>query len=430
MKLIKILGALVVVLLIIVLIGRNKGWFGSSAGISVETDTVAVRDIMETVTASGKIYPFYEVKISAEISGEIVELPIHEGDYVTVGQLLVRINPDLYQSQVEQAKAGVDNAKANLASSRSQLIQSKSSLDNATLVFNRSKQLFEDKVISKAEFEQAELSYKTAQAQYEVSQQSVFALEFTVKSAEAALKEMQDNLKRTAIYAPINGTVFGLSKKLGEKVLGTMQMSGDVLMSIADLSNMEVQVDVSENDVLRLSIGDTADIEVDAYLDRKFTGVVSQVANSAGGVGLAALSTEQATNFKVKVQLLTTSYADLMPEKKMDKYPFYPGMSATVDIRTRIEKGTISIPIQAVTTKEDTTAQKGLLREIAYMVSNDTAREVTIKTGIQDDNYIQVLEGLTAGDIIVSGPYNTVATILKDGDKIKREEKKPVEGKK
>lgn len=428
MKLIKILGAIVIVLIIVAVIGRNKGWFGNSSGIAVETDTIATRDIMETVTASGKIYPFYEVKISAEISGEIVELPVVEGQYVTTGQLLVRINPDLYQSQVAQAKAGLDNAKANLASSRSQLIQSKSSLDNATLSYNRSKQLYEDKVISKADFEQADLAYKSAQSQYDIAQQSVFALEFTVKSAEAALKEMQDNLKRTAIYAPIDGTVFGLSKKVGEKVLGTIQMSGDVLMSIADLSNMEVQVDVSENDVLRLSINDTAEVDVDAYLNRKFKGIVTQIANSAGGTGLAAMSTEQATNFKVKVQILQSSYSDIMPVSKQDKYPFYPGMSATVDIRTRVEKNTLSIPIQAVTTKEDS-LKKGELQEIAYRIVNDTARQVIIKTGIQDDNYIQVLEGLEAGEEIVSGPYNTVTTILKDGDKISRESKNKAEKK-
>lgn len=426
MKLIKILGAVLVVLIIVVMIGRNKGWFGSSSGVAVETDTIALRDIMETVTASGKIYPFYEVKISAEISGEIVEMPVHEGDYVTVGQLLVRINPDLYQSQVEQAKAGLDNAKANLASSRAQLIQAKSAMDNATLSFNRSKQLYADKVISQSEYEQAELSYKTAQSQYDVAQQSVMALEFTVKSAEAGLKEMQDNLKRTAIYAPINGTVFGLSKKIGEKVLGTMQMSGDVLMSIADLSSMEVQVDVSENDVLRLSMNDTADIEVDAYLNRKFKGVVSQIANSAGGVGLAALNTEQATNFKVKVQILSESYSDLMPATKTEKYPFYPGMSATVDIRTNVEKNTLSIPIQAVTTKEDS-LKKGEVQEIAYRIMNDTAKQVIIKTGIQDDNYIQVLEGLQQGDVVISGPYNTVTTILKDNMKVTKKDKDSAE---
>lgn len=420
MKLIKILGAVVIVLIVVAIIGRNKGWFGSSSGIAVETDTAAIREILETVTASGKIYPYYEVKISAEISGEIVELPVHEGDYVRTGQLLVRINPDLYQSQVAQAQAGLNNAKANLASTRSQLVQANSSLENATLSYNRSKQLYEEKVISKAEYEQADLAFKNAQAQYEMAQQSVYAAEFTVKSAEAALKEMQDNLKRTAIYAPIDGTVFGLSKKIGEKVLGTIQMSGDVLMSIADLSNMEVQVDVSENDVLRLSINDTAEIDVDAYLNRKFKGVVTQIANSAGETGLAAMSTEQATNFKVKIKILQDSYADIMPANKQDKYPFYPGMSATVDVRTKIEKNTLSIPIGAVTTKEDS-LRPGELQEITFRIVNDTARQVVIKTGIQDDNFIQVIDGLQAGEEIVSGPYNTVSAILKDGDLVKRE---------
>lgn len=427
MKLIKILGVVVVLLIIVLLIGKNKGWFGGNSGIAVETEKVEKRDISETVTASGKIYPVNEVKISAEISGEIVEMAVWEGDKVTAGQLLLRINPDLYESQVEQAEAAVNNSKATLASARSRVLQAEVSMDNATTAYNRSKKLFADKVISSAEYEQAELAYKTTKAELEISKESVTAMEYTVKSAEATLRQMRDNYKRTAIYSPINGTVFGMSKKAGEKVLGTIQMTGDVLMSIANLSEMEVQVDVSENDVLRINIGDTADIEVDAYLDRKFTGVVTQIANSAAGAGgLLAVSNEQATNFKVKVRILPSSYTDLISE---NKYPFFPGMSATTEIRTRTEKGVLTVPIQAVTTREDTTQANSELQILVFTVENDSVVQRNVKTGIQDDKYIQILEGLKEGEIIVSGPYNTVATILKAGDLVKVEEEEPEEKK-
>lgn len=427
MKLIKILGVVVVLLIIVLLIGKNKGWFGGNSGIAVETEKVEKRDISETVTASGKIYPVNEVKISAEISGEIVEMAVWEGDKVTAGQLLLRINPDLYESQVEQAEAAVNNSKATLASARSRVLQAEVSMDNATTAYNRSKKLFADKVISSAEYEQAELAYKTTKAELEISKESVTAMEYTVKSAEATLRQMRDNYKRTAIYSPINGTVFGMSKKAGEKVLGTIQMTGDVLMSIANLSEMEVQVDVSENDVLRINIGDTADIEVDAYLDRKFTGVVTQIANSAAGAGgLLAVSNEQATNFKVKVRILPSSYTDLISE---NKYPFFPGMSATTEIRTRTEKGVLTVPIQAVTTREDTTQVNSELQILVFTVENDSVVQRNVKTGIQDDKYIQILEGLKEGEIIVSGPYNTVATILKAGDLVKVEEEEPEEKK-
>ena len=423
MKLIKILGAVVVVMIIVMIIGQQAGWFESGSGIEVKTEQVSRRDILETVTASGKIYPVNEVKISAEISGEIIDLPIVEGQMVTAGDLLVRINPDLFEGQVEQAEAAVNNAKANLASARASVLQSEVSMENAEIAFERSKQLFSQKVVAQADFEQAELAYKTAKAQFQMAKENVTAMEFTVKSAEANLKQMRDNYKRTAIFAPIGGTVFGLSKKKGEKVLGTIQMSGDVLMSIANLNEMEVQVDVSENDVLRISVGDTADVEVDAYLDRKFKGVVTQIANSAGSGGLIQVTTEQATNFKVKVRILESSYTDLLTAGN-SKYPFYPGMSATVDIRTRTEKNVLTVPIQAVTTREDTLATENKLNIMVWVVQDDTVAIREVTTGIQDDNYIQITGGLKEEDIIVSGPYNTVSSILEEGDKVKKEVKK------
>jgi HlyD family secretion protein len=354
---------------------------------------------------------------------------VDEGDKVHAGDLLIRINPDLYESQVEQAQAALDNTKAQLASARARVIQAKLQLDNAKIAFDRSSKLLADKVISQADFEQSQLGFQTAQAEYDIAQESVTAMEYTVKSSEAMLKEMRNNFKRTSIYSPVGGTVVGLSKKKGEKVLGTMQMTGDVLMSIADLNNMEIRVDVSESDVLRINLGDTAEVEVDAYLNRKFKGVVMQIANSAGSSSILSAVTDQATNFKVKIYLLPESYADLVPDEANQKYPFYPGMSATVEIRTNTVKDVLSIPIQAVTAKEDTSkiSTERKLQELVYVIEEDKAKEVPVVTGLQDDNYIEVKEGLTDGQKIISGPYNTITNLLKDGDMIQVEEKKEEE---
>ena len=308
MRLIKILGVLVAVLIVVVIIGNKQGWFGSGAGVTVNSDVVAKRTIVETVTASGKIYPVTQVAIAAEISGEIVDLPVKEGDKVKAGDLLMRINPDLYESQVDQAEAGLNNTKAQLSSAKARVLQSKLQFDNAQISYDRSNQLFKDKVIAQSDFEQAKLAFETSRAEYSIAQENVTAMEYTVKSSEAMLNEMRNNFKRTAIYAPAGGTIVGLNKKKGEKVLGTIQMTGDQLMSIADLTQMEIQVDVSENDVLRINEGDTADIDVDAYLNRKFKGIVFQIANSAGGSGsVLSAVTDQATNFKVKIYLLPES---------------------------------------------------------------------------------------------------------------------------
>ncbi len=376
MRIVKILGIVIVVLIIVVVIGKNQGWFGGGVGIEVNTDTVQKRTIVETVTASGKIYPVSQVAIAAEISGEIVELPVKEGDKVKEGDLLMRINPDLYESQVEQAQAGLDNTKAQLSTARARVLQAKMQFDNAKIAYDRAAQLLKDKVISQAEFEQAQLAYQTAQAEYEIAGEGVTAMEYTVKSSEAMLKEMRNNFKRTAIYAPASGTVVGLNKKKGEKVLGTIQMTGDQLMTIADLTNMEIQVDVSENDVLRIDVGDTAEVEVDAYLNRKFKGVVFQIANSAGSGGsVLSAVTDQATNFKVKIYILPESYQDLISATG-EKYPFYPGMSATVEIKTDVARDVLAVPIQAVAAREDTTSQdkKNTVKEIVFSLEGDKAK--------------------------------------------------------
>lgn len=423
MRSLKILGIIIAVLIVVLVIGSNKGWFNGGAKITVNAEAVQKRTIVETVTASGKIYPVTQVSIAAEISGEIVDLPVKEGDKVKEGDLLMRINPDLYESQVEQAQAGLDNTKAQLATARARVLQSKLQFDNAKITFDRNTQLLKDKVISQMDYEQAQLAYETSKAEYEIAQESVTAMEFTVKSSEAMLREMRNNYKRTSIYAPAAGTVVGLNKKKGEKVLGTIQMTGDQLMSIADLTQMEIQVDVSENDVLRIDVGDTANIEVDAYLNRKFKGVVFQIANSAGSGSVLSAVSDQATNFKVKIYLLPESYADLMKESN-GKYPFYPGMSATVEIKTDVQRNVLSIPIQAITTREDTTDtnKDKKINEIVYVLDGEKAKEVIVTSGLQDDNFIQIKTGLNEGEKVISGPYNTITNVLKDGDMVKVEE--------
>ncbi|MBK7442574.1 MAG: efflux RND transporter periplasmic adaptor subunit [Bacteroidetes bacterium] len=425
MRSLKILGIIIAVLIVVLVIGSNKGWFNGGAKITVNAEAVEKRTIVETVTASGKIYPVTQVSISAEISGEIVDLPVKEGDKVKEGDLLMRINPDLYESQVEQAQAGLDNTKAQLATARARVLQSKLQFDNAKIAFDRSAQLLKDKVIAQMDYEQSQFAYETSKAVYEIAQESVTAMEFTVKSSEAMLREMRNNYKRTSIYAPAAGTVVGLNKKKGEKVLGTIQMTGDQLMSIADLTQMEIQVDVSENDVLRIDVGDTANIEVDAYLNRKFKGVVFQIANSAGSGSVLSAVSDQATNFKVKIYLLPESYADLMKESN-GKYPFYPGMSATVEIKTDVQRNILSIPIQAITTREDTTDtnKDKKINEIVYVLDGEKAKEVIVTSGLQDDNFIQIKTGLTEGEKVISGPYNTITNVLKDGDMVKVEEEK------
>ncbi len=425
MRSLKILGIIIAVLIVVLVIGSNKGWFNGGAKITVNAEAVEKRTIVETVTASGKIYPVTQVSISAEISGEIVDLPVKEGDKVKEGDLLMRINPDLYESQVEQAQAGLDNTKAQLATARARVLQSKLQFDNAKIAFDRSAQLLKDKVIAQMDYEQSQLAYETSKAEYEIAQESVTAMEFTVKSSEAMLREMRNNYKRTSIYAPAAGTVVGLNKKKGEKVLGTIQMTGDQLMSIADLTQMEIQVDVSENDVLRIDVGDTANIEVDAYLNRKFKGVVFQIANSAGSGSVLSAVSDQATNFKVKIYLLPESYADLMKESN-GKYPFYPGMSATVEIKTDVQRNILSIPIQAITTREDTTDtnKDKKINEIVYVLDGEKAKEVIVTSGLQDDNFIQIKTGLTEGEKVISGPYNTITNVLKDGDMVNVEEEK------
>lgn len=413
-------------------------------GTAVTFEKVEKRTILETVSASGKIFPEKEVNISSDVSGEIVELYVSEGDSVVVGELLAKIDPDAYQSTVERGQAAVASAKANHSQSKSMIESSRAAkeqivaqLDNAKKIYTRNKKLFDDGVISEVEFEQAESSMQTleanlraAQANINSAMESSKGAEFNVKSAEASLKELNTNLRRTIIRAPVSGIISNLPVEQGERVVGTIQMTGTEMMRIANLNIMEVQVDVSENDIIRVSLGDTVNIEVDAYLDKIFKGTVTEIANSASNSsGVASLNTDQVTNFVVKVRMDPSSYASEISTG--NQYPFRPGMSASVDIFTNAKEDVLTIPIQSVTTREDTTNnQKDVFDEVVFVHSADTVKMIKVKTGIQDDEYIEVLNGLDEAEEIVSGPYSAISKKLEDGKEVRLKEEKKDEDKK
>lgn len=413
-------------------------------GEKVQVEAIEKRTIKEMVSASGKVFPQTEVKISSDVSGEIVQLLVEEGDSVVSGQLLAKIDPDAYQSQVERGVAGVNSAKAQAANSRSQIenlkaqkAQIEAQLQNAQEIYDRNKSLNEQCVLSDADFQSAQsnlralqANLKSSEASIKAAEQSAKASEFQIASSEASLKELRTSLKRTTIYAPVSGVISLLNVEQGERVVGTMQMTGTEMMRLANLNSMEVQVEVSENDIPRVSIGDVVDIEVDAYLDRKFQGKVFQIANSASNTGTSqavSLTTDQVTNFIVTINIDPSSYADLITKTK--PYPFRPGMSASVEINTETTDNVLSVPIQAVSTREiDQDKKKGKakkvsqnndddLKEVVFVASPDadTVQMVVVKTGIQDNDYIQILSGLTEGQKVVVAPYSAVSRKLKEG---------------
>jgi HlyD family secretion protein len=431
-------------LIAVAIIGKKQGWIGNSGVEKVAVEKVGRRTITETVTASGKISPQTEVKLSSEVSGEVIELMVKEGDSVKKGQLLITINPAIYESMVTQYDAGVNQFKANSASSKANVLQAKATRDNAKISLDRNKKLHDDKVISDAEYEAAKLQFEQADASYQTIIQQQNAAGFNVKSAEAQLKQAKDNLLKTKLYAPMDGIVSLVNVKLGERVVGTAQMAGTELIRIADLANMQAEVDVNENDVLRIAVGDTAEIEVDAYIKKKFKGVVTQIGYSSTNSIQQVLSTSQATNFTVKIAIVKESYADLIKPEIGMYFPFRPGMSATADIQTEKREGIIVVPIQSVTSREEkdikamdadygktTAAQKTAkegdkkdLKEIVWIVANNmvTAREV--KTGIQDANYIEITEGLKEGEKVVKAPFKLISKTLRTGDLVSEVDEK------
>lgn len=398
-NLLKILAAAVVVLLILAVVGKKAGWFGKEITIKVATEKVAVNPIIEAVTANGKIQPETEVKISPDVSGEIVELNVKEGDFVQKGTLLFKIKPEIYISARDRAAATLNSTRARLAQVEAQLIQ-------AELAYNRSKKLYEENTISQSDFEQAESQYKIAKAEKE-------SAEYSVKSSEASLKEANENLIKTTVYSPMTGTISSLLVEQGERVVGANMMTGTEVLRVADLNRMEVMVDVNENDIIRVKPGDTSIVEVDAYLDRDFKGVVTEIANSANTLGTTS---DQVTNFKVRILILKESYEDLISESNPS--PFRPGMSASVDIYTSSKTGALTVPIQAVTTRTDTAnvdpAAKSDIRTLVFVSDGTYALARDVKTGIQDNINIEILSGLTEGEDVITQPFSAISKKLAD----------------
>lgn len=420
-----IIGGSVLLLIILIIIGKNNG---NETKVAVEK--AGLHTITETVTASGKIYPETEVKISPEVSGEIIELPIQEGDSVHKGDLLVKINPAIYNSMVNQAQATVEQSRATAANSKNMMAQAQSQYELALATYNRNKKLYQEKVISQLEFEQAEASYKSAKASYEAAKSSTSGGQYGVVGAEANLSQTRESLKKTTIFAPTAGIISQLNVKKGERVVGTAQMAGTEVLTIADMSRIEVRVDVSETDIAKVKIGDTTIIEADAYRDRKFTGIVSRIGVSSSK-GTQTTSTDQVTNYTVRILILPSSYADLSNNLAKGKFPFKPGMSASVEIQTNRQSSILSVPVNAVTTRDwdDSTKNKGKndqpkdkndIRQVVF-IYDDKDKQVHIrdvKTAIQDNQYIQVTEGLKEGEQVVIAPYGAIARTLKDKQKV------------
>ena len=428
-KILPIAIGLVVISIALLIVGKKQGWFGKEFSVSVATEKVKAKSLTEFITANGKIQPETQVKISPDVSGEVIDLYVEEGQEVKKGDLLCIIKPEMYVSALNRAEATLNSAKARLAQSEAQLIERE-------LSYNRAKQLFEKNTIPLSEYQSAEAAYKVAQAE-------VKAAQFSVKSAEATVSESREQLTKTKIYAPIDGTVAALNIEKGERVVGTSMMTGTEMMVIANLNRMEVWVDVNENDIVKVTKNDTALVEVDAYLNRKFKGLVTEIANSAKKATVAS-SADQVTNFEVKVLLLYDSYVDLIDSTAKKLYPFRPGMSAAVDILTEKRDNVLTVPISAVTTrikkkgggteeveevKKETVpvegsdnekkVEKDEKQEVVFVVKDNRARKIEVKTGIQDNESIQIVEGITEGDEVIIAPFNAINKTLKDSMTIK-----------
>ena len=426
------------ILLLFVVIGFK--FFKGEEPTEVTTEKALMRNIIETVSANGKIQPEAELKITSDVSGEIVEMYVKEGDQVKKGTLLCRIKPDIYESALERVNATVNSSKANVKTTIAQLAQAKANLANAEASYARNKKLFDQNVISQQEMDASKATFEGAKANVDGLAESIKASDYNVKSVEASLKEANTNLDKTFIYAPVDGTVSKLNVEKGERVVGVQGLQGTEILRLANLNEMEASVEVNENDIIRINKNDTAFIEVDAYIGKKFRGIVTEVANSANTTGI---SVDQVTNFVVKIRILRESYMDLVTEN--NPAPFRPGMSASVEIQTMRAANIITIPIPGVTTRSsDTTktkqefddednqdvvvkdekqeklnTKKEEIKECVFLNNNGVVKMVYVTTGIQDNDYIEIKSGIKVGDEIISGPYGAVSKILKDGKKIK-----------
>jgi HlyD family secretion protein len=429
-----LLVSLVILIIVLLLL-----WNNDSAGYKVYTEKVTRRTIVQTVSASGKIQPEKNLKITSDVSGEITELYVKEGQKIRKGDLICRIRPDLYISSVERSEALVKGTASGLESSKAQLKQAKANLELAEANFQRMKKLFEKEIISRQEFDNAKTQYESALANYQALESQVNSSRYTVLSNEASLKEAKTNLERTFIYAPVDGTIYKLNVEKGERVQGVQGFQGTEILRMADLNEMQVVVDVNENDILKIHKGDSALIEVDARPGRIFKGLVTEVGTSAN---TGSLSTDQAANYQVKIRILKESYSDLISSD--GTYPFLPGMSASVEIMTQRAENVLSVPVQAVTVRPEktkTTSSKPStssegdedemkvtenagteknkkMQEVVFVIRNKKAVKVNVETGIQDMEYIEIRKGLKEGDEVIAGPYSLVSRILKGDESV------------
>lgn len=449
-----------VALLLFVFIAKKAGWINSEKPTEVEFGKVIKSNLTESVSASGKIQPEVEVKITPDVPGEIIALYVKEGDSVKKGQLLLKIQPENYVSVVDRFRAGVNQSKATAEQAKASIARSESQMLRSQMEYNRQKKLLDQKVISLSDFETAETNMKVARQDVEAAKSNFEASKYGIRSAEAALKDAAENLRKTNIYAPMNGIVSKLAVELGERVVGTSQMAGTEMLRIANLNNMEVRVNVNENDIIRVSLADTVIVDVDAYnsLGKKFKGIVTQIANTANGAGgslgaASSNSTESVTEFEVRIKILPNSYKELITNRPGGRYPFKPGMTATVEIVTETKANVISVPISAVTTRskdseevkegdekaeerngdigkvtKDEKGKKEEIKEIVFINDKGVVKKAEVKTGITDTvaGTIEVLSGLKEGQEIIVGPFLEVSKKLKEGDKVIKKKKEEV----
>lgn len=418
-KILFILLGVAAALVVFMIVAKSQGWVGGPKEIDVEVSKAVAKNIVEKVSASGVVQPETEVKMSPDVAGEIIELNVVEGDSVKVNDLLVKIRPDNFISALDRARATLNQQLANLAQSRASLKRAEAQYIRANLEYERNQKLYEDKVISDADFEQINSNYLTAKNDLDAAEQTVLAAEFIVKSAQATVDEAAENLRLTNVYSPTNGIVSKLLVEKGERVVGTAQMAGTEMLRIADLSRMEVRVNVNENDIVRISLDNEALIDVDSYAfsGKKFAGRVTAIANSAN----EKTSADAVTEFEVRVRMLSESYQDLVTDR--NPYPFRPGMTASVEILTNKKENVLSVPLAAVTTRDHQTmeTESGVSRpkELVFVKDGNQAKMVEVKTGISDFDNIEILEGVEEGQEIIIGPYFVVSKQLEDGKVVK-----------
>ena len=419
------------VLLVFAIVGKKAGWFGKSEDVKVSVEEVDTRSITQTVLANGKVMPETEIKLSSEVSGEVIHLAVRDGDSVYKGDLLVVVNPELVEAALDRTRATVNSAKANLNNAKARARQVEANFKSQKKIWERTQSLYKKEVISEDEYLRAKYAYEASGEDYKAALQSVEASAYNVESTMASLKEVNESLSRTSVYSPIDGIVTKLNIEEGERVVGTAQMQGTEMLRVADLSVMQARVDVSEADIVAISLGDTSIIEVDAYPDQKFRGIVSEIANSANSMGLGS---NQVTNFGVKIDLLPESYENLGKERRI---PFRPGLSASVEIMTMKRNNVISVPIQCVSARvldeegkvkrfskgdgedEEKEGTKGAqIEEVIFAVEDSKVVSYKVKTGIQDDTYIEILSGLEKGQLVITGPFSAISKKLADKMKV------------